>query len=141
MKAAAVDEVPVGAVVVDSSGVVASAHNLRRSLNDPTAHAEILALREAARLKGTWHLSDCTLYVTLEPCPMCAGALVNARVGTLVYGAADPKAGACGTLYTITNDPRLNHEVRVISGVLQDECAEVLRQFFSRLRAHHRAED
>ena len=173
-RAAALDEVPVGAVVVDADGrVIARAHNLRESMGDPTAHAEILALRRAAKklsalshqqsaisnqqsakaaarlcsadgskLKaessGRWRLTGCTLYVTLEPCPMCAGALVNARLPRLVYGCADPKAGACGTLMDVARDPRLNHRVDVTAGVLAAECAAALRDFFSAKRKKKR---
>jgi len=115
--AAAEGEVPVGAVCVIDGQVVGRGHNERERVNDPTAHAELLALREAAAALGAWRLRDATVVVTLEPCPMCAGALVAARVGRLVYGAADPKAGACGTLYNLCADPRLNHEIAVTSGV------------------------
>ena len=129
--AAAEDEVPIGAVIVSPKhGIVARAHNQREQLRDPTAHAEMIALTQAAQSVGSWRLDDCWLYVTLEPCPMCAGAIVQARVPVVVYGAADPKAGACTTLYQITSDPRLNHRSQVISGVLEDRCAEVLTAFF-----------
>jgi len=124
------DEVPVGAVVVCGGEVVARAHNRREADGDPTAHAEILALREAARRLGTWRLDACTLYVTLEPCFMCAGAVVNARLGTLVYGAADPKAGAVGSLADVPSDPRLNHRPRVVRGVRAEECGRLLKEFF-----------
>jgi len=134
-------EVPVGCVIADDTGVVAAAHNLREVHRDPTAHAEVIALREAARRKGHWRLDDCVLYVTLEPCPMCAGALVNARLAGLVYGAADPKAGACSTFYEIPSDSRLNHVVPVESGVLEAECSAILREFFSRLRKRPRLAD
>jgi len=133
-KALEFGEVPVGCVVADASGVVGAAHNLRETNKDPTAHAEILALREAARRKGTWYLDDCVVYVTIEPCPMCAGAIVNARVASLVYGAADPKAGACGSLFSVPTDGRLNHRVDVVSGVLAEECGAVLSRFFAGLR-------
>jgi tRNA(adenine34) deaminase len=133
--AADADEVPVGAVVVHRErGVIARAHNQRETLNDPTAHAEMIALTQAARALGSWRLEDCLLYVTLEPCPMCAGAVVLARVPFVVYGCADPKAGACDTLYHITNDPRLNHRAQVIGGVLADRCAAVLTDFFAAKR-------
>jgi len=129
--AADLGEVPIGCVIADPSGtVIARSHNRRELDEDPTGHAEIVALREAARLLGHWRLIDYTLVVTLEPCPMCAGALVNARLGTLVYGCPDPKAGAVNTLYNICTDPRLNHRLVVHSGVLEQECAEVLREFF-----------
>lgn len=128
--AASLGEVPVGAVVVVGDEVVAAAHNLRESTADPTAHAEVLALRAAGQVLGTWRLSEATLYVTLEPCAMCAGAAVSARLGRLVYGAADPKAGAVGSLYNLASDPRLNHEVPWVSGVRAGECAGVLEAFF-----------
>ncbi len=124
-------EVPVGAVVVAAGSVVGRAANRRETDQDPTAHAEILALREAAGALGTWRLSDTTLYVTLEPCPMCAGALVSARVGRLVFGAPDPKAGACGSLYNLCVDPRLNHELPVTAGVLQEPCGALLSDWFA----------
>ena len=124
------DEVPVGAVVVADGRVIGRAHNQREALNDPTAHAEMIALTQAAEALGSWRLDRATLYVTLEPCPMCAGALVNARLGRLVFGARDPKAGACGSLYDIVRDPRLNHRMPVAEGVKADESAEVLRSFF-----------
>jgi tRNA(adenine34) deaminase len=135
--AAGAGEVPIGAVVVhDPTGRVVGRGSNRRLLDhDPTAHAEILAMREAGRSLGHWRLLDCTLYVTLEPCPMCAGAIVNARLPRLVYGCDDPKAGAVRTLYKLCEDPRLNHRVEVTAGVLAEECAEVLRQFFRAQRA------
>ena len=123
-------DVPVGAVVVRDGDVVAAAGNARELTNDPTAHAEIVALREAARRAGSWHLEDCTLYVTLEPCAMCAGAIVLSRLGRLVYGAADPKAGHVGSIGDIVRDQRLNHRAEVAGGVLADECGELLRAFF-----------
>jgi tRNA(adenine34) deaminase len=129
--AAAEGEVPVGAVCLVGGRVVAQRHNERERVNDPTAHAELLALREAATALGGWRLRDATLVVTLEPCPMCAGALVAARVGRLVYGATDPKAGACGTLYNLCADPRLNHEIAVTGGVRADECGALLTSFFA----------
>lgn len=125
------DDVPVGAVVVDEEGkVLARAYNEREARLDPTAHAEILALRRAAAERKSWRLDGCTIYVTLEPCPMCAGALVNARLKRLVYGAADPKAGAALSLYNICADPRLNHELEVVWGVREEEAAALLREFF-----------
>jgi tRNA(adenine34) deaminase len=128
-------EVPVGAVVVSlERGVLARAHNQRERLHDPTAHAEMIAITQAAQALGSWRLEDCALYVTLEPCPMCAGAVVNARLPLLVYGCTDPKAGACDTLYRIPTDPRLNHRARVVGGVLADECAAVLSAFFAARR-------
>ena len=130
-------DVPVGAVAVVGGVVVAAEHNERELRGDPTAHAEILALRAAAVALGGWRLGEVTLVVTLEPCPMCAGALVAARVGRLVFGAADPKAGACGSLYNLCADPRLNHELPVTGGVRADEAAELLAKFFSDRRAAH----
>ncbi len=128
--AAALDEVPVGAVVVTGGGVVAEAHNRPRGLNDPTAHAEILALRMAAERQGHWWLNDATLYVTLEPCAMCAGAMVLARIARLVYAASDPKAGMAGSLANLAQDPRLNHRIEITPGVLADEAGDLLRDFF-----------
>jgi len=124
------DEVPVGAVVVHEGRVVGRAHNQRERLRDPTAHAEMIALTQAADALNGWRLTGAWVYVTLEPCPMCAGALVNARVQGLVFGADDPKAGACGSLYDIPRDGRLNHRLDVVPGVLAEECAELLRGFF-----------
>ena len=135
--AAAVDhgDVPVGAVALVDGRVVASRHNERERTGDPTAHAELLALVDAAAAVGSWRLGRVTLVVTLEPCPMCAGALVAARVGRLVFGAADPKAGACGSLYNLCADPRLNHEVPVSAGIRADEAAALLTGFFGDRRA------
>lgn len=127
-------EVPVGAVVVVDGVVVATAHNQRETDADPTAHAEVLALRAAGQALGTWRMGDATLFVTLEPCAMCAGAAVSARLGRLVFGAADPKAGAVGSLYNLAADPRLNHEIPWSSGVRAAECAELLEAFFSSRR-------
>jgi tRNA(adenine34) deaminase len=127
-------DVPVGAVVLHGAEVVGRGHNRREVDADPTAHAEVLAIRAAAAALGTWQLSGCTLVVTLEPCVMCAGALVLARVERLVFGADDPKAGAVGALYDVPRDPRLNHTVTVTRGVLADECGQVLRDFFDARR-------
>lgn len=127
-------EVPVGAVVVLDGEIIGRGHNLRETLVDSTAHAEILALREAARHLGDWRLTGTTLYSTIEPCPMCAGALVQFRVGTLVYGAADPKAGAVDSIMDVVREPRFNHQVTVVSGVLAEECAGIIRCFFRELR-------
>ncbi len=127
-------DVPVGAVALVGGRVIAARHNEREMRGDPTAHAELLALSDAAAALGTWRLSEVTLVVTLEPCPMCAGGLVAARVGRLVYGAADFKAGACGSLYNLCADPRLNHEVAVTAGVRADEASEQLAQFFAARR-------
>jgi tRNA(adenine34) deaminase len=123
-------DVPVGAVIVFESRVIAKAHNQRQLLNDPTAHAEIIALTQAAEAVGNWRLNGCTIYVTLEPCPMCAGALVLSRIDRLVFGCDDPKAGACGSLYNIVQDERLNHSMDITSGVLNTECGGVLSDFF-----------
>jgi tRNA(adenine34) deaminase len=129
-------DVPVGAVVLDPAGtIIGRGRNAREALGDPTAHAEILALREAASVRSEWRLDGCTLVVTLEPCTMCAGAAVLARVARLVYGAIDPKAGAVGSLWDVVRDRRLNHRPEVVSGVLADECGELLREFFSGHRA------
>jgi tRNA(adenine34) deaminase len=133
--AAAEDEVPVGAVIVSlDRGVVAQAHNQREQLHDPTAHAEMIAVTQAAQSLQSWRLDNCVLYVTLEPCPMCAGAIVQARLPFVVYGCADPKAGACDTLYRITDDPRLNHRARVLGGVEAERCAFLLSEFFAAKR-------
>lgn len=133
--AAEAGDVPVGAVLVDGAGQVLALGRNRREVNqDPTAHAEIEALRAAARARDDWHMNGCTLFVTMEPCPMCAGALVNARVARLVYGCADLKAGAVDTLFSIGRDARLNHRFDVTGGVLADECAAVLRAFFAERR-------
>lgn len=129
-------EVPVGAVIVHPErGVLARAHNQREQRQDPTAHAETIAIVAAAARLGSWRLEDCILYVTLEPCPMCAGAIVQARLPIVVYGCTDPKAGACHTLYQITQDQRLNHRCHVIAGVLADRAAGILRRFFLDRRA------
>jgi tRNA(adenine34) deaminase len=128
-------DVPVGAIVLDPSGqLVAQRHNERELTHDPTAHAEILALRDAAGATGSWRLAGCTLVVTLEPCAMCAGAAVNSRIASLVYGAADMKAGACLSLMNIGGDPRLNHTFEIIDGVMANECAALMSDFFGRLR-------
>ena len=132
-------EVPVGAVALIDGSVVAARHNEREGAGDPTAHAEILALRDAAAAVGGWRLSELTLVVTLEPCPMCAGALVAARVRRVVFGASDPRAGACGTLYNLCADPRLNHELEVRGGVGAAECAALLSSFFADKRADRAA--
>jgi len=133
-RAAALGEVPVGAVVVRGDELLGAAHNRREIEGDPLAHAELLALRQAATRVPGWRLLGCTMYVTLEPCAMCAGALVNSRVERLVFGASDPKAGYCGSLGDIPGDSRLNHQLTVVSGVLADECGALLRDFFRRLR-------
>jgi len=127
-------EVPVGAVVVHEGRIIGRGHNLRETLNDPTAHAEMLAMTAASEARGQWRLDECTLYVTLEPCPMCAGAIVNGRVKRVVYGASDPKAGACGTLFNLVQDARLNHRAQLEAGVLGDEAGELLKSFFRECR-------
>jgi len=135
-KALTVDEVPIGAVIADAEGrIFAAAHNRRYIDRDPTAHAEMLVIRAAAEALGDWRLTGCTLAVTLEPCCMCAGAIVLARIGTVVYGAADPKAGAVDTLYRLCGDERLNHRVHVVSGVRADESSRLLSEFFQAQRA------
>jgi tRNA(adenine34) deaminase len=137
LQCAASHDVPVGAVVVDSNGsVLGRGFNQREALNDPTAHAEVIALREAAAAEDSWRLDDCTLYVTLEPCTMCAGAIVNSRIKRVVYGADEPKTGAAGSLWDVMRDRRLNHQVEIIRGVLADESAQLLQEFF----ANHRAD-
>jgi tRNA(adenine34) deaminase len=132
--AAAEDEVPIGAVIVHEGQVLAAAHNQREQLRDPTAHAEMIAITQAATALDSWRLENCTLYVTLEPCPMCAGAIVQSRVKRVVYGADDPKAGAVKTLYQLLEDSRLNHRAEVTAGVLAEECGRVLSEFFQRKR-------
>lgn len=128
------DEVPVGAVIVHQQRVIAAAYNQRERLRDPTAHAEMIAITQAAGALNSWRLDGCTLYVTLEPCPMCAGAILQARIGMVVYGAADPKAGAVHTLYRMLEDTRLNHRALAVSGVLADECGRILSRFFQQKR-------
>ncbi|MDP9453460.1 MAG: nucleoside deaminase [Actinomycetota bacterium] len=131
-EAGAAGDVPVGAVVLGPAGeVLARDHNRREETGDPTAHAEVLALRAAARTAGSWRLAATTVVVTLEPCPLCAGALLAARVARVVFGAADPKAGACGSLYNLCVDPRLNHQLEVVAGLREAECAELLSGFFA----------
>ncbi|MFA8018260.1 tRNA adenosine(34) deaminase TadA [Bremerella cremea] len=133
--AARAEEVPVGAVIIREGSVIAAAHNQREMLRDPTAHAEMIAITQAAEAVGGWRLEDCILYVTLEPCPMCAGAIVQARIPVVVYGARDQKAGAVDSLYNLLNDNRLNHRCEVVSGVLQERCGQVLTDFFRKRRA------
>jgi tRNA(adenine34) deaminase len=129
------DEVPVGCIIVSfEHGIIARAHNQRERLLDPTAHAEMIAITQAATALKSWRLEGCALYVTLEPCPMCAGAIVQARLPLVVYGCTDPKAGACDTLYRITSDPRLNHRAQIVSGVCAERCATVLTDFFAAKR-------
>jgi tRNA(adenine34) deaminase len=133
-QAAGMGEVPVGAVIYQGEKIIAEGYNLRESTNDPVSHAELLAMSKAGRALGQWRLSGCTLAVTLEPCPMCAGAMVNSRLDRVIYGATDPKAGACHTLYRIPTDRRLNHEVEVVGGVLANKCRKLLRDFFQERR-------
>jgi tRNA(adenine34) deaminase len=132
--AAAADEAPIGAVIVRGDRVLAAARNERESLHDPTAHAEMIAITQAAAALENWRLESCTLYVTLEPCPMCAGAIVQARIRRVVYGATDPKAGAVRSLYRLLEDPRLNHRCEVVEGVLAEPCGQLLSEFFRRKR-------
>jgi len=132
-------DVPIGAVIVREGQIIAKAYNQREQLQDPTAHAEIIALTQAAASVENWHLDGCTMYVTLEPCCMCAGALVLSRMYRLVYGCSDPKAGACGSLYNIVTDERLNHRVEVTSGVLADQCSRQLQNFFQKKRRQNEA--
>ncbi|MGB9716579.1 MAG: tRNA adenosine(34) deaminase TadA [Thermodesulfovibrionales bacterium] len=127
-------EVPVGAVLVRDGNIIAKAHNQRETLNDPTAHAEIIVIRISSRNNNNWRLTDSTLYVTKEPCIMCAGAIINARLKRLVYGCRDNKGGAVDSLYQILSDKRLNHQVEVVSGILGEECAEILKKFFEERR-------
>jgi len=129
------DEVPIGAIIVRDDRVIAAAHNQREQLRDPTAHAEMIAITQAAQQMESWRLEGCTLYVTLEPCPMCAGAILQARIPTVVYGAPDPKAGAVHTLYQLLADPRLNHRPQTVAGVLLDPCGQILSRFFQAKRA------
>jgi tRNA(adenine34) deaminase len=131
-------DVPIGAVIIHKNQIIAKAYNQREQLQDPTAHAEIIALTQAAAALENWHLNGCTMYVTLEPCPMCAGALVLARIDRLVYGCDDPKTGAVKSLYNIATDGRLNHRLEVTSGVLADECAKQLQGFFQRRRGKNK---
>jgi tRNA(adenine34) deaminase len=133
-KAPAVGEVPIAALIVQDTRVLAQAHNYRELWQDPTAHAEVIAIRAAATALGTWRLTDTTLYVTVEPCSMCIGAIILARVSRVVFGAWDPKAGACGSVFDLTNEPRLNHRVEIVGGLLEAESQTLLQQFFRQLR-------
>jgi len=133
-QAMAEEEVPVGAIVVHEGEIIAAAHNQREQLHDPTAHAEMIAITQAAESLGSWRLDNCTLCVTLEPCPMCAGAIIQARIPLVIYGASDPKGGAVGTLYQLLNDSRLNHQSTVVADVLAEECGAILTQFFQMQR-------
>ena len=134
-KAYLLGEVPVGAVILKHGTVIGKGHNLKETLNDPTAHAEMLAIREAARHEAGWRILDATMYVTLEPCPMCAGAIVMARIPRLIIGTLDPRSGACGSLWNITDDKRLNHRVEVTVGIMEEQCRNLLNEFFEKLRA------
>ncbi len=129
------EEVPVGAVIVKDDAIIARAHNMTETLNDPTAHAEMIAITQAAEELGDWRLEDCTIYVTLEPCPMCGGALVQSRIQKLVYGCMDPEGGACGSLYNIPQDNRLNHHLNVEKDVLENKCRSLLQSFFEDRRS------
>lgn len=133
-KAEALGEVPIGAVIVRHGEIIGRGYNLRETTMDSTAHAEMVAIREASAALNSWRLLDCQLYVTLEPCPMCAGAMVQSRVPLTVYGTTDPKAGCAGTLMNLLEEPRFNHRTEIIQGILQEECAELLTSFFRRLR-------
>ncbi|NGQ96527.1 tRNA adenosine(34) deaminase TadA [Brevibacillus sp. SYP-B805] len=133
-KAGEIGEVPIGAVIVRDGQIVGRGYNLRETGKDPTLHAEMIAIREASERLGGWRLIGCTLYVTLEPCPMCAGAIVQSRIEQVVYGARDPKAGCAGTLMDLLNEPRFNHQVPFVAGVLEEECGQLLKAFFRRLR-------
>ena len=137
-KALSLGEVPIGAVVVWRGQVIGRGHNLRETTGDPTAHAEMIAIRRAAETMGDWRLQDAIMYVTIEPCPMCAGALILARIAELVYGAPDPRAGACGSLLNLVEDARFNHRLKTTGGVRSEECALLMREFFLELR--HRDE-
>jgi tRNA(adenine34) deaminase len=133
-RAPAVGEVPIAALIVQNSQVLAQTHNYRELWQDPTAHAEVIAIRAAAIALGTWRLTDTTLYVTVEPCSMCIGAIILARISRVVFGAWDPKAGACGSVFDFTNEPRLNHHVEILGGLLEQESQALIQQFFRQLR-------
>jgi tRNA(adenine34) deaminase len=137
-KAEAKNEVPIGCVIVHNNKIIARGHNLRETTQDPAGHAEMIAIRKAARKLGSWRLLDTILYVTLEPCTMCMGAIILARIPTVVFGCYDPKGGAAGSLYNLSNDPRLNHHVDLISGLLEKECSTLLSDFFAELRNRKR---
>jgi tRNA(adenine34) deaminase len=133
-KAEMIGEVPIGAVVVRDERIIARGYNLRETRQDPLAHAEMIVIQQAADRLGSWRLHDCILYVTLEPCPMCAGAILQARIQQVVYGTADPKAGCAGSLMNLLQDPRFNHQTEIVTSVCQQECSQILRQFFHTLR-------
>lgn len=128
------NEVPVGCVIVENNKVVSSAFNLKENLQTPLGHAEVMAIHKAAKKKGSWRLENCTLYVSLEPCPMCAGVILQSRIKKIVYAASDPKSGAVKSLYSLLNDSRLNHQVEIIDGILEQEASELLKDFFKNLR-------
>lgn len=138
-KAEKLKEVPIGAVIVQNGQIIGRGHNLRESRQDPTAHAEMVAIKEASKFLNAWRLLDSTLYVTLEPCPMCAGAILQARIATVVYGTTDPKAGCAGTLMNILQDDRFNHRTEIISDVCKEECSTLLSSFFRKLRMTKRS--
>lgn len=140
-KAEAIGEVPIGAIVVRDGQVIGRGYNVRETSLDPTSHAEMIAIRQASEALDAWRLLDCRLYVTLEPCPMCAGAIVQSRVPQVIYGAPDPKAGCAGTLMNLLQEPRFNHEAEVLSGVLQEECGALLSDFFRGLRRRRKAQE
>jgi tRNA(adenine34) deaminase len=137
-KAEILTEVPIGAIVVWQEQIIGRGYNLRETTLDPTAHAEMIAIRQASEVLRSWRLLDCKLYVTLEPCPMCAGAIVQARIPEVIYGTTDPKAGCAGTLFNLLQEERFNHQVQVTQGVLQEECSAMLKQFFRNLRTNPR---
>ncbi|CAM3115721.1 tRNA adenosine(34) deaminase TadA [Paenibacillus sediminis] len=133
-KAQSIGEVPIGAIIVKDNEVIGRGHNLRETTHDATAHAELIAIKDASKHLSAWRLLDCRLYVTLEPCPMCAGAIVQSRIPQIVYGTTDPKAGCAGTLMNLLQEPRFNHRTEIISGILQEECSSLLTEFFRKLR-------
>ena len=133
-KAYVFDEVPIGAVVVKDGKIIGRGHNLRERVKDPTLHAEIIAIKQAAKALGSWRLSDCDLYVTIEPCPMCAGAVLQARIRQLIFGARDPKAGCAGSLYNLLQDSRFNHQTEVVEGVLEEDCSQIMKDYFRQKR-------
>lgn len=133
-KAYSTDEVPVGAIIVKGNKIISTGYNMRETLKDPTAHAEIIAIKKASEVLGGWRLLGCTMYVTIEPCPMCAGAIVNSRVERLVIGSSDPKMGACGSVIDIVQNQSFNHQVEVTWGVMQKECSDIIKDFFRELR-------
>jgi tRNA(adenine34) deaminase len=139
-KAEAKREVPIGCVIIHDGKILARGHNLRESQQDPVAHAELIAIRKAARKLKSWRLLNCTLYVTLEPCTMCMGAIILSRIPTVVFGCYDPKGGAAGSLYDLSNDPRLNHQVELVPQIMKTECSTLLSSFFAALRTRRRAD-